>query len=76
MRVKLIKLEELTNALNPNNIATGFEIIAEIQDEHFKLPTLGRRFNVSLFSTSGVQEIIDNNTFKTYSSIYHWEIIS
>jgi hypothetical protein len=75
MKVKLIKLEELPDALNPNNIAVGFETIRAVDDDYFRPPTIGERFWIGSFSTSGVQEIISPNTFRTYSSIYQWEIL-
>ncbi len=75
MKVKLTKLSELEDALHPNNIETGYTTIRNINEIYFKPPTLGERFYIGDFSTSGVQEIIDDNTFKTYSSIYKWEII-
>ena len=76
MKVKLTKLAELEDALHPNNIETGYKAILEVDEKYFEEPQIGRRFNVGSFSTSGVQEIIDKNTFKTYSSIYRWEVIS
>ena len=71
MKVKLTKLEELKDALHPFNIEVGYEKIGNAEN----IPTLGERFWVGSFSTSGVQEIIDDNTFRTYSSIYRWEVI-
>ena len=70
MKIKIVKLQELPDALHPNNIEVGFEIIGEAT----KVPCVGERFWIDNFSTSGVQEIIDEKTFRTYSSIYHWEI--
>ena len=76
MKIKLTKLTELPDALHPNNIPEGFVKIFDIPGDYFKPPELNERFYASLtFSTSGVQEIIDAKTFKTYSSIYQWEII-
>ncbi|MCG9971019.1 hypothetical protein [Christiangramia crocea] len=75
--IKIKKLKEAESPLHPNNIEEGFEKIGQIPDNYFRYPTVGERFWISLsWSTSGVQEIIDENTFKTYNSIYHWEIIS
>ena len=73
MKIKLTKLTELEDALHPNNIQEGYETIRDVEEKHFEEPQIGRRFNVGTFSTSGVQEIIDENTFRTYSSIYRWE---
>ena len=42
-------------------------------------PKIGFRFNVSgdnPISTSGVQEVLENNTFKTWSSIYKIEYLN
>jgi hypothetical protein len=76
MKVKLTKLKELEDALHPNNIETGYETIREVDEKYFQEPQIGKRFHVGSFSTSGVQEIIDKNTFRTYSSIYRWEVVS
>lgn len=76
MKIRIKKIKELENALHPNNIEEGFERIFEMPENYFRTPTVGERFWASLsWSTSGVQEIIDDKTFKTYSSIYEWEII-
>lgn len=76
MKVRLIKLSELEDALHPNNIEVGYETTREVDEKHFEKPKIGKRFNVGTFSTSGVQEIIDENTFRTYSSVYRWEIVA
>jgi len=76
MKIKLTKLSELEDALHPNNIEVGYELIREVNENRFKEPQLGERFWIGTFSTSGVQEIIDKNTFRTYSNIYRWEIIN
>jgi hypothetical protein len=75
MKIKLTKLTELEDALHPNNIEEGYETIRDVEEKYFEEPQIGRRFNVGRFSTSGVQEIIDKNTFRTYSSIYRWEYV-
>jgi hypothetical protein len=75
MKVKLTKLEELPDALFPHNIEVGFERIRDINPEYFKPPVVGERFWVGSFSTSAVQKIIDASTFRTYNSIYKWEIL-
>ena len=76
MKVKITKIQELEDALHPNNISVGYERVFDVDKSSFKAPSLGSRFNVGAFSSSGVREIIDDNTFKTYSSIYKWEIIN
>lgn len=73
MEVKLQKIEELPNALHPNNIEVGVikkgEFIAE--------PKVGECFWVgNYWRTSTVQEIINKNHFKTCNSIYEWTLIS
>ena len=75
MKVRITKLEELTDALNPNNIPSGFTETFDVRESNFEPPQLNKRFWVGRFSTSGVQEILDPNTFKTFNSIYRWEII-
>jgi hypothetical protein len=75
IKIKLTKLSELPDALHPNNIEAGFETIQEVSKDNFEAPEVGRRFNIGYFSTSGVQEIINENTFRTYSSIYKWEVV-
>lgn len=75
IKVKLTKIKELEDALHPNNIEVGYETIRDVNSKYFEKPKIGERFFVGTFSTSGVQEIIDENTFRTYSSIYKWEIL-
>lgn len=75
MRVRLTKIKEAENPLHPNNIEEGR--IAEGFTEN--IPTVGERFTIAgfntWFSTSAVQEIIDENTFRTHNSIYKWQIL-
>lgn len=73
MKVKITKIAELANARTPNNVAIGFKTIRDVH--HFEKPQIGRRFNVGTFSTSGVQKIINSNTFETHNSVYRWKII-
>jgi len=77
--VKLTKIEELLDALHPNNTPVG----AVCYGVFTEVPVLGHRFRILPIShnypfrglsTSGVQEIIDDTTFKTWSSIYKWEL--
>lgn len=75
MKVRIVKLKELENAMHPNNIAEGFDKTYDVNKDYFEAPQLDRRFNIGSFSTSGVREIIDENRFKTYSSIYRWEVL-
>jgi hypothetical protein len=69
--VKLTKLRDCDNPRHPNNIIAGSQ---RIGNAHYQ-PTVGERFWVNSFSTSLVQEILDDNTFRTYNSIYKWEIV-
>lgn len=75
MKIKITKIRELENALHPNNIEVGSERIKEMPDELFRRPQVGLPFYAGMFRTSVVQEIIDNNTFKTHNSVYRWEIL-
>ena len=70
-RIKLVKLEELPDALYPNNIKIGYEKIGEFYDN----PVVGECFYCGTLRTSAVQEIIDENTFKTFNSIYQFSFI-
>jgi len=70
MNIKLTKLKELPYAVHPNNIEVGFEKTGKITSE----PKVGDRFWIGqLWSTSTVVEIIDDHTFRTLNSIYHWD---
>jgi len=73
--VEIEKLEELKDALHFSNIRVGFKNSYFMIKQWFKVPMIGERFCIGSFSTSGVTEIIDEQTFKTYSSIYRWKII-
>jgi hypothetical protein len=76
MTIKLTKLKELENAFHPNNIEEGNITTRFIHKDNFKPPTLNERFYIGGgYSTSAVQEILTENTFRTYNSIYLWEII-
>ena len=76
LKIKLTKIKELPDAMYKLNIAEGFETTEVVLSDMFKEPTVGFRFNLGAFSTSPVQEILSNVTFKTFSSIYSWEILS
>ena len=78
MKIKLSKLSELPNALHPNNIAVDYENIFNLKsDLLFVEPKVGEAFLLfdsdRYFRTSVVEEIIDENTFRTMNSIYRWE---
>lgn len=69
--VKLTKLREADSPLHPDNIKTG-----TVKEGPFiDTPVVGKCFEVGTFwRTSIVQEIIDDKTFRTYNSIYEYEI--
>lgn len=75
IKVKITKVQELPNALHKYNIVEGYETTRTMNAEDFENPTIGKRFYVGSFSTSLVQEILDSNHFRTFNSIYSWEII-
>ena len=75
MKVRLIKHKELEDAKHPHNIEEGYNEEFYVDPFSFKCPEVGERFSVGHFSTSAVQEILDENTIKTLNSIYVWRII-
>jgi len=74
MEVKLTKLSEAPQPRHPNNIEVGFVRVFNVPQDFFRPPTVGERFNLYGFSTSVVQEILDDNTFRTFNSIYKWNV--
>lgn len=65
--IKLVKLNELSNAIHPFNIPEG----KMWEGFWVKDPKIGEPFVVGYsVQTSPVTEIIDNQTFKTLNSIY------
>lgn len=67
------KLKELPDAFHPDNIKEGFEIKINTGDMWAK-PEVEERFPaMTWWSTSKVQEIIDEKTFRTLNSIYEYE---
>ncbi len=72
IKVKLTKLKEADNPLHPNDIEVGYEKHGIMYEE----PVVGQHFNLfPNWRTSRVQEIIDENTFRTFNSIYKIEKI-
>lgn len=70
--VKLVKVDHAPNDKHKNLIPVGKEIIGEF----IKDPVVGEHFYVGKrFRTSAVQEIVASNVFRTYNSIYKWEIV-
>lgn len=71
----LTKIQERNDALHPNNIHVGFVKQAIIDGNSFQPPKVGERFWVDGgWSTSAVQEILSPNIFRTYNSVYRWEL--
>ena len=68
--IRITKLKESDNPLYPGNISEGFNKKCLWEEN---LPKVGECFDVIGFHTSVVQEIIDDNTFRTFNSIYRWE---
>ena len=67
MKIRLEKIEELQNAVTKNNIPVGFTT----EGEMFTKPQVGKQFLVGHeLRTSIVEEILNDNTFKTRNSIY------
>lgn len=72
--VSIKKLKEADNPIHPNNIEEGYEKREGMDEGFFKKPTIGERFYVGYsFSTSAVQEILSEDTFRTYNSIYKYK---
>ena len=73
--VILTKLEEAANPVHPKNKAVGTVREGEFTDK----PVVGKEFYIGRgfrsYKTSTVQEILSENTFRTYNSIYKWELI-
>lgn len=69
-KIKLTKLKDCEDPLYANHIPSGHEKIGQMCKE----PVVGECFWVGeSYRTSTVQEIIDENTFKTHNSIYKIE---
>lgn len=78
--IRIKKIKECEDALHPHNIPVDEErTIVLFEDAEIPVPTIGERFDVigpfRWFSTSAIREIIDEHTFKTYNSVYEWEVI-
>ncbi len=76
-KIRLVKIEERSDATHPNNIQIGEERIGY----YFQKPEIGKPFIMrkeekwGCFITSPITEIIDGFTFKTLNSIYKIEYI-
>jgi hypothetical protein len=79
-RVKVTKLQGVEDAFHPNPFAAVGEVFDGIFQAH---PHVGDSFQIAPISaeryfrgltTSPVREIINNRTFKTYNSIYKFEL--
>lgn len=74
--IRIEKLEELPDANFPGNIPVGYFRVGTLDNYYFQPPTIGRRFWIDgYWSTSGVQEILSPNTFRTHNSVYKWEVL-
>ena len=75
IKVKVTKLKEADDPLHPNNIKEGFTK----EGYYYYKPVVGESFilydELGGWATSTVQEILSENTFRTYNSIYKWEIL-
>jgi len=78
MKIHIKKISELPDALHPNNIPVDWEETFNVTENNFEIPVMGKRFLFGCchWSTSAVQGIIDDHTFRTLNSIYKWEIVS
>jgi len=69
MQILLEKLNELPDAIYPNNIDVGFKKVGDLINP----PKVGEAFYIGYYwCTSVVVGIIDDNTFRTLNSIYKW----
>ncbi len=76
MKVFVKKLATRPDAENPDYwIPADYEKTHTTFTEMFREPEINECFEVGTFRSSLVEEIIDEHTFKTINSIYHWEII-
>lgn len=81
MRIKLTKLKEAENPRHPNNIEEGYVLSGEIDKSELKI---GQSLTIlrddvigwdRIWATSVIQEVIDENTFRTLNSIYKIEYL-
>lgn len=76
-KIRLTKLKESDNPRHPENILAGTVVEREIGKHYFVIPEVGNTFNIGEFyRTSTVQEVLSKDTFRTYNSIYKWEILN
>lgn len=71
-KVKLTKLRDSDDPLFPKHIPAGY-----VKEGAFcEAPKVGECFCVGgSWSTSVVQEILSEDTFRTFNSIYKWEMV-
>ena len=74
-QIRLRKINDSENPRHGGHIEVGFDKVFTVDSSYFRVPAVGERFNIGDLSTSGVQEIIDDKTFKTYNSIYEWTVL-
>lgn len=71
MKLIITKVKELPDARHPFNIEEGFT--TELHPFGKEHPQVGERFpSTTWWSTSVVQEVIDDHTFRTLNSIYEY----
>lgn len=86
--VKLTKIEEIPDAVHPNNRPVGEEHAGlYMQDPQiggpfviyegptYYLPKQKLEIRLSFFVTSKVVEILSHNTFRTLNSVYQWNVM-
>ena len=75
MKIRIQKIKEIEKPVHPNNIPVGYIREMFINEKSIP-PTINERFPRNTdWSTSIVQEIINEHTFRTLNSIYTWEVI-
>lgn len=80
--VKITKIKDLRfkgrhpNYINEGSIHIGVWVRNPKVNERFFIDYYNFQYHNRGFITSLVEEILDENTFKTTNSIYQWELIS
>lgn len=82
--MKKVRITKLSQLDNPHSTDKYLEDGGWKEGMMMQEPTVGERFNLypllttwsqSGINTSGVKEILSENTFATHNSVYKWEII-
>jgi hypothetical protein len=72
MHIKLTKIKENPDGKYSASVAIGKEMIGDFVGE----PVVGKSFVIpGVVKTSPILEVLDNNTFKTYNSVYRYEFL-